>query len=104
MLPLLRRNLLGLRGHRLKVLALLYRCGGDILCQVSFGEFETGFLLGCVLMSRWLVGEGPCLPHWRSLSLLVVVRGPLESTGADLEVMVVLEPVEELVGGGDVEF
>jgi len=100
MLPLLRRDLLGLRGHRLEVLAL---CGGNILCQVSFGEFETGFLLGCILMSRWLVGEGPCLPHWRRLSLLVVVRGPLEPTWADLEVMVVLEPVEELVGGGDIE-
>lgn len=35
--------------------------------------------------------------------MLIVVRGPLEPTWADLEVMVVLEPVEELVGGGDIE-
>ena len=105
MLPLLlRRDLLGFRRHRLEVLPLLYRCGGDILCQVSFREFETGFLLGCFLLSRRLVGEGPCLPHWRRLSLQIVVRGALEPTGADLEVMVVLEPVEELVGGGHIEF
>ena len=60
---LLRRDLWG---NRLKELApLLYRGRGAILSQVSFGNFETGFLLGCLLLSR-LVGEGPCLvllPH-----------------------------------------
>lgn len=36
--------------------------------------------------------------------MLLVLQGALESSRADLEVMVVLEPVEELVGGRSVEF
>jgi hypothetical protein len=47
------------------------------------------------LLSRQ-VSESPCLPQ-RALSLLLVLQRALEPTWADLEVMVVLEPVEELV-------
>lgn len=103
LLCLLRRDLFGFRGHRLKLLALLYRCRrGGIFCEVSFGHFEAGFLLSHLLLSR-LVSECPCLPQ-RALGLLLVLQGALEPARADLEVMVVLEPVEELVGGRHIEF
>jgi hypothetical protein len=103
LLCLLRRDLFGFWCHRLKVLALLYRCGrSSILSEVSFGNFEAGFLLSHLLLSR-LVSECPCLSH-RALSLLLVLQGALEPARADLEVMIVLEPVEELVRGRHVEF
>ena len=103
LLCLLWRDLFGFRGHRLKVLALLYRCRrGGILCKVSFGNIEAGFLLSHLLLSR-LVSECPCLPQ-RALGLLLVLKGALEPTRADFKVMVVLEPVEELVGGRHIEF
>jgi hypothetical protein len=54
------------------------------------------------LLSR-LVSECPCLSH-RALSLLLVLQGALEPARADLEVMIVLEPVEELVRGRHIEF
>ena len=96
LLCLLRRDLFGFRGHRLIVLTLLYRSRrGGILCEVSFGNFEARFLLSRLLLSRQ-VSESPCLPQ-RALSLLLVLQRALEPTWADLEVMVVLEPVEELV-------
>lgn len=102
-LCLLRRHFFGFRGHRLEILALLYWCRrGGILCEVSFGHFEAGFLLSRLLLSRH-VSECPCLPQW-ALSLLLVLQGTLEPAGADLEVVVVLEPVEELVGGRHIEF
>ena len=103
LLCLLWRDLFGFRGHRFKVIALLYRCRRvGILCEVSFGNFEARFLLSRLLLSR-LVSESPCLPQ-RALGLLLVLQLALESAGADLEVVVVLEPVEELVGGRHVEF